>query len=202
MPATIEQKTKFIKDTSAIFLSIENQFGIKSNISLTQAAHESNWGISQLAIEGKNIFSITPGSSWISAINSGDVAIKNIPTWSSLGRPVIYFPTTEYSKLPPEKIRYWEIQGDITEKRNDGNGGSILTVKRYFRQYSNWAESAWDWARKIAKSERYKDAYEVSKTGAVDVYGLEMVKAGYATDPEYAKGLDKTAIAIAKLGVV
>lgn len=188
MPPSIEQKIKFRAQTQTVFTAIENEFTIQPRIALVQSAHESNWGISELAIDGLNIFGMTPGDAWAKAM-SANVGMKDVPVWSSLGHSTIFYPTKEYSDLPPEKIHYWDFHGDVVSKSPDGKGGSILVVNRYFRKYSTLEESAWDWARKIAQTPRYALTYEAAKAGDVSAYGAALVKAGYATDPSYQAGL-------------
>lgn len=185
MPADLTAKIKFRDATAKFFAAIENEFTIQPKIALVQAALESNWGLSELAVQGNNIFSITPGDAWTQIKNAnGDM--NSVANWSSLGKPVILFPTTEYSKLPPNKIHYWEVSGDIRKKSDDGHGGTILTVDRYFRKYADWEESSWDWARKIAKFPRYWKAYEAAKIGDLGAFAQALVNVGYATDPAYA----------------
>lgn len=188
MPVSIDQKVKFRAAIMPVLYRIEAEFGIKPFIGLAQAAHESNWGVSQLATEGFNLYGITPGDAWV-ALKAAGRGFEGLANWSSLGTPVVSFPTTEYSKLPPEKIRYWEIAGDVTGKRDDGNGGSVLTVERFFRAYANWEESCWDWARKIAKVPRYAAAYTFAQAGTLAMYADAVAHAGYGSDPKYAASL-------------
>lgn len=188
MPATIEQKLKFRSLTADVFGLIEKEFTIVPKIPLMQSAHESNWGLSQLSQNDKNIFGMTPGRDWLRAMRK-EIPMAKVKGWSKSGITTTYYPTTEYSKYPPTKIHWWDFPGDIRDKREDGKGGSILTVLRYFRRYDNWEESAWDWARKIAIDPLYRHAYEAAKAGAVVAYASAIQQAGYATDEHYASSL-------------
>jgi hypothetical protein len=191
MPATDLQKSSFWEANRNSFVAVEAALGIKPLIALTQSAEESNWGLSQLATEGLNIFSLTPGSMWLK-FKRGEIAEKDVPGWSGAGDPTVSFPTTEYSKYPPNEIHYWEFPGDIVSKRDDGKGGSICTVDRYFRKYVSWAESIWDWARKITKEPLYEEASKYAISGDLKGYANALLKAGYATDPAYALNLINT----------
>lgn len=200
MPATLEQKISFRAKTLDVFAKIENSLGIKKNIGLIQSAEESNWGISQLATDGFNIFSITPGAKWINAKNgAAPLDIAHVPSWSKLGIETVHYPATEYSKYAPDHIRYFEFPGDVIKKSPDGKGGSILLVDRHFRKYASWDESAWDWARKISQQGIYAKAYLAAKTGDITNYSVEVDKAGYATDGTYAKQLQRVALSVAAL---
>jgi flagellum-specific peptidoglycan hydrolase FlgJ len=188
MPATLEQKLAFRKAVMPIFKQIQEQFGIEPKIALVQSALESNWGLSQLATEGLNIFSITPGGLWVQAMNKM-VDMHTVPTWTVNDHATVYYPTTEYSKHAPEHIHYWDFPGDIVSKKPDGKGGSICVVNRYFRKYISWEESSWDWARKISKTPIYSYAYQLARAGDLNKYALEMHAIGYATDASYETAL-------------
>lgn len=68
----------FITNILPIAQDEEGRSGIKPLITITQAAHESNWGKSQLTKEANNLFGFT-----------GD-------SWAAEGKPVIKLPTKEY----------------------------------------------------------------------------------------------------------
>ena len=191
MPTTLTQRKAFITNTENVFQLVQERFGIAPRIALVQSALESNWGVSELANVGLNIFSITPGDEWIDAMVHGK-NMDAIKPWSASGHPVVYFPTKEYSKYPPEKIRYWEIPGDIVSKTPDGAGGSLCVVNRYFRKYASWSECAGDWGGKLAQEPRYADAYLAAKAGDLPTFAREIVAGGYATDPVYVTELINT----------
>lgn len=64
---------------------LQKETGIDPLITLTQAAHESNFGKSELSAKYNNYFGIKPGSSWKGAVAN--------------------FTTTEYSKGVPYQIK-------------------------------------------------------------------------------------------------
>lgn len=165
-------KARFKKRLLPVALRMQEEFGIIPDLAIAQAAHESNWGESQLARAAHNLFGVTASDSWI----------QN-------GRDVYSLPSREYSKHPPEKIRYWNREGDVIEKKSDGHGGSILMVEIKFRKYKSWDESIEDWAGKIATDERYSKAIFYAKLGDAAEFFDELQKAGYGTDPAYSSKL-------------
>ncbi len=73
-------KSKFIDDMMPVSLEEAFHSNIKPLITITQAAHESGWGASELTKQANNLFGFT-GESW-------EVA----------GRPIIKLPTKEFVK--------------------------------------------------------------------------------------------------------
>lgn len=65
--------------------------------------------------------------------------------------------------------------------------GTPRKVVAKFRAYDSYEDSFRDYARLINNSPRYEKARE--KTGSAVAYASELQKAGYATDPEYARKL-------------
>jgi len=57
--------------------------------------------------------------------------------------------------------------------------------KAHFRSYGSWQQSFMDYARFIKNNPRYQQALQVSSNP--EQYMHELQKAGYATDPEYAR---------------
>lgn len=167
-----DAKARFKKRLLPVAERIQEELGIVPMLAITQAAHESNWGESQLAKAADNLFGVTASESWV----------KN-------GRDVYSIPSREYSKHPPEKIRYWNREGDVIEKKPDGRGGSILMVEIQFRKYKSWDEALEDWASKIANDERYQKAYFYAKLGDAKEFFEELQKAGWASDPSYSNKL-------------
>lgn len=161
-------KVRFKKRLLPIAEKIREEYGIAPELCITQAAHESNWGESQLARTADNLFGIIASPSWLEA-----------------GKDVYAIATKEYSKYPPNQIKYWTRPGDVIEKREDGNGGSILMVEVQFRKYRGWDDSVRDWASRIATKERYKQAYYYAKMNDADGFFKSLKEAGYATDPTY-----------------
>lgn len=70
--------TDFLKKITPLAKVIEQQLGIPLDITVTQAAHESNWGASGLTKASNNLFGMT-----------GD-------SWKAAGKPVVEMPTGEY----------------------------------------------------------------------------------------------------------
>ncbi len=58
-----------------------------------------------------------------------------------------------------------------------------------FRAYDSYEDSFRDYARLITESPRYEKAQATAKTGSAMAYAAELQKAGYATDPAYARKL-------------
>lgn len=67
--------------------------------------------------------------------------------------------------------------------------GTPRKVTAKFRAYDSYEDSFRDYARLITESPRYEKAQATAKTGSAVAYAAELQKAGYATDPEYAKKL-------------
>ncbi len=65
--------------------------------------------------------------------------------------------------------------------------GTPRKVVAKFRAYDSYEDSFRDYANLINNSPRYEKARE--KTGSAVAYASELQKAGYATDPEYARKL-------------
>lgn len=165
-------KVRFKKLIGGIAEGVKKEYGIAPLLLITQAAHESNWGESELTRIANNLFGMTATKSWYEA-----------------KKDIYCIPTKEYSPYSPSKIRYWNREGDIIEKKDDGHGGSILKVKVDFRKYRNWDESCLDWAKKIAMNPRYQEAYKHASSEAPGPFFEALQEGGYATDPSYAKKL-------------
>jgi flagellar protein FlgJ len=67
--------------------------------------------------------------------------------------------------------------------------GEPRKVTAKFRAYDSYEDSFRDYARLITNSPRYEKAQATAKTGSAVAYAAELQKAGYATDPEYARKL-------------
>ncbi len=65
--------------------------------------------------------------------------------------------------------------------------GTARKVTAKFRAYDSYEDSFKDYARLINNSPRYEQAR--AKTDSATAYASELQKAGYATDPEYARKL-------------
>ena len=67
--------------------------------------------------------------------------------------------------------------------------GTPRKVVAKFRAYDSYEDSFRDYARLINNSPRYDKAQATARTGSAVAYAAELQKAGYATDPEYARKL-------------
>jgi len=67
--------------------------------------------------------------------------------------------------------------------------GKPQKVTAKFRAYDSYADSFRDYAKLINENPRYDKAQATAKTGSAVAYAAELQKAGYATDPDYAKKL-------------
>ena len=67
--------------------------------------------------------------------------------------------------------------------------GKAQKVTAKFRAYDSYEDSFRDYARLIKESPRYEKAESVAQSGSAMAYASALQKAGYATDPEYAKKL-------------
>ncbi len=163
--------TDFLAKIRADALKVETEAGIPWLFAGTQAAHESGCGLSKLTVTANNLFGFTAN-----------------PAWMAAHSPTVKFLTKEFSKKPPEQIRYWEYEGDIFKKEKTSDGGSVLDVWRYFRKYDSWEASLRDWANLLAKP-RFAAALAGAKAGDFTAFAQGLQAAGYATDPHYATQL-------------
>ncbi len=77
-------------------------------------------------------------------------------------------------------------QGDTaTVTTKEHIGGKFLDVKADFRAYSGYQESFRDYVKFLEDNARYEQALSV--TDNPQQYPVELQKAGYATDPDYAE---------------
>lgn len=67
--------------------------------------------------------------------------------------------------------------------------GKAQKVTAKFRAYDSYEDSFRDYAKLIKESPRYEQAESVAQSGSAMAYASALQKAGYATDPEYAKKL-------------
>lgn len=144
---TLGAKENFKKNMLPIARDEQKRSGIHPDVTISQAAHESNWGLSGLTTQANNLFGFTGES------------------WEKDGKPVLKLPTREFIN------------------------GAWTVVNRPFRAYKSWAESVRDWGNLISTASRYKKAYALAQKGDVPGYAVEVLKAGYATDPGYSKAL-------------
>lgn len=67
--------------------------------------------------------------------------------------------------------------------------GKAQKVVAKFRAYDSYEDSFRDYAKLITDSPRYEKAQATARTGSAVAFAGELQKAGYATDPEYARKL-------------
>lgn len=163
--------TDFLAKIRSDALTIESESGIPWLFAGTQAGHESRWGESKLTVVANNLFGFTVSDKWM--------AEKS---------PTVKFLTRECSNLPPEKIRYWQFEGDIFAKQKTLAGGSELQVWRYFRKYPTWQDSIRDWSH-LLQTERFTAAYVGAKSGDFVAFAKGLESGGYATDKDPVTGL-------------
>ena len=164
------KQENFVEVMTPIAAQIKDRYGIDPLITISQAAHESNWGVSGLTKKANNLFGFT-----------GD-------SWAAQGKSVIWMETNEWDARPPEQITYFTAPGDIIKKSVATNGGTNLVVRRPFRSYPTWYDSVSDWAQLMAAT-RYKQALDDAKKGDMVAFATDVWKAGYATDPNYPSAL-------------
>jgi flagellar protein FlgJ len=66
-------------------------------------------------------------------------------------------------------------------------GGKVIHIKAQFRAYTSYADSADDYGRFLSENPRYKEAFANKNDPYRFVQAI--AKAGYATDPDYARAL-------------
>lgn len=154
--------TDFIKKYYPFALEAQKNTGVPFAVSLAQAGIESRWGKSAI---GNNFFGIKVSKGWI-----GET--QKLPTWEygktgnaakdSIKDTVIkIIPPT-----PPEKLYKYRVLGT-------------------FRKYTTPAQSFTDHGNFLKTNARYKNAFRY--TNDANKFIEEIAKAGYATDPNYAK---------------
>jgi len=67
--------------------------------------------------------------------------------------------------------------------------GKAQKVVAKFRAYDSYEDSFRDYARLINENPRYDKAQATARTGSAVAFASELQRAGYATDPEYARKL-------------
>lgn len=165
----------FVAKIGPVAAQIKAAWGIQPRLLAVQAAHESAYGTSGLTRVANNLFGMTAGS------------------WVEKSLPVVWLPTWEWTKFEPEKIRKWQYEGDILEKRASAHGhGTDVKVNRPFRAYQNWLASAMDWARMIMTMPRFAPAKDKALQDDVGQFAAALQACGYATDPWYRDKLVRT----------
>jgi flagellum-specific peptidoglycan hydrolase FlgJ len=75
-PADIDDELRFLRLMKPIAENVYHNKGIKTIITISQAALESNWGISRIAREANNLFGMTAGSGWTGETIIGEKSRK------------------------------------------------------------------------------------------------------------------------------
>ncbi len=139
----------------------ETKSGISAVFILAQAAIESGWG------------KIAPGNNFFGVKDTDGVN----------GNEQLLL-TTEYSRRAD--LHFPEVIS-VTPVIMGGQHYFKYRVKDYFRKYSTPEESFDDHALFFFKNARYRQALGVAKDPVQ--FALQVAKAGYATDPNYADTL-------------
>lgn len=140
----------------------ESKTGIPALFSLAQSALESGWG---KHAPGNMLFGIKTGSG------------KSFGGWQGEKQLI---KTAEYSTSP--NLKFHQILPGYPKKEGDKYK---YMVKDYFRSYPSPLFSFLDWAGMLAGLSRYAKAMQ--QRNDPFLFAEEVAKAGYATDPTYAK---------------
>jgi flagellum-specific peptidoglycan hydrolase FlgJ len=149
----------------------EEKSGISAIAILTQAAWESEWG------------KHAPGFMFF--------GVKDTDGRNGNEQLLI---TTEYSKR--QNLTFPEILHVVPVEIN-GEKFFKYTIKDWFRKYNNPEECFSDHAEFFVKNKRYSEALKVKHDP--ELFFKEIAKAGYATDPNYAKNLISIAHSIEQM---
>lgn len=141
--------------------------GIPVLFALAQSALESGWGKSAT---GNMMFGVKKGSG------------KNYGGWRGDTQLIT---TTEYSSVPTRHFPY--IYPGYPIQLSSGKWK--YRIKDVFRAYPTPFFSFMDWAGLLFKNRRYRHAMQHSKNPYR--FAEEVAKAGYATDPNYAKKIKR-----------
>lgn len=144
----------------------EQKTGISAIAILAQAAVESGWG------------NAAPGYAFF--------GVKAAPGCAPVNEQLLT--TTEYSRRVD--LKFPEVIS-VTPVVMDGTKMFKYVIKDYFRKYATPEESFTDHASYFLNNERYAGALAVKNDPLQFINAV--AKAGYATDPNYAKTLDEVA---------
>lgn len=184
----VGSRQQFVAEMGPILRRIEQDFGIKPKVGILQAAHESNWGRSALALPpNNNLFGLI-GTAWADLRQIPSPDGKAPPRWewvAKAGRQIVVFPTWEDEKNFSTK----GLPEELILKR----AGGQVQVRRPFRRYASKYESMRDWANLISTSSRYTKALAAARAGDVDAFAREIGASGYATDSSYGAKIARVA---------
>ena len=85
------------------------------------------------------------------------------------------------------KANNWQGR-EVTNVTREFDGEKMIVIQDDFRAYETPAESFNDFAEFLLSNPRYQDA--INHSGDAKAFANELQKAGYATDPNYAKKLN------------
>lgn len=147
----------FVRTYKASALVAEAQTGLSWRISLSQAALESGWGEHA---PGNNFFGVKDSD----GLNGNEQLLT----------------TTEYAKSNRLKFpKIFSIRWDSAKKLWK------YKVRDWFRKYPDCSETFIEHANFFKSRSRYATAWKYRHDP--DAFFDEIAKAGYATDPHYAK---------------
>lgn len=149
----------------------EEKTGIKAEFILAQAALESGWGESA---PGNMFFGVKDSD----GINGNEQLLT----------------TTEYLKTDKAKF---PVVLSIEKVIRNGAEWFKYRIKDYFRKYKTPEESFTQHAQFFFKNKRYAKALTFKDNPFR--FAEEVAKAGYATDPDYAKKISLIIVRIQKL---
>lgn len=150
-----------IRAGESMVVNIEKKKNFKIAMEPVTKAIETSYGIKPIITLAQSALESNWGTSGLTDKANNLFGFTASDTYVKSGKPVINMPTKEFIN------------------------GKWVTQNRYFRKYASWYDSAVDWAKIISGLARYKTAYENAKTGNVELFALNVTKAGYATDPRY-----------------
>lgn len=139
----------------------EKKTGISAVFTLAQAALESGWG---KAVIGNSFFGVKDTD----GLNGNEQLLL----------------TTEYSQRSDLKF---PVILSISPVIRNGKKYFKYRVKDYFRKYNSPEECFDDHGKFFYNNPRYKNALKVAKYPIQ--FAIQVAKAGYATDPDYANKL-------------
>ncbi len=100
----------------------------------------------------------------------------------------LHTPQANYGK---DSFNYFGIKAnnwqgpEVTSATKEFDGEKMINIQDSFRAYETPAESFNDFAEFLLSNPRYQDA--IKNSGDTNMFVNELQKAGYATDPNYAK---------------
>lgn len=156
-------KVAFIRKYIADATELEKRLRIPAIFTLAQSALETGWG---KHAPGNMMFGVKAGSNWT-------------------GKKQLLL-TTEFLPISKkaEYQKYFSSNGRKIESIQPHNSThERWRVRDWFRAYDTPLHSFEDWAKRVLLLPRYKAAF--NHTNEPERFAAEVVKGGYATDPNY-----------------